>query len=185
MWNRPRTTNSVFITFDDGPHPSITPWVLDELDKVNAKATFFVVGENAEAYPEVMSEIVSRGHSIGNHTYRHVKGWGMNAEDYLSEILACEEVIKDERLFRPPYGRINFKAIKLLKNYKIIMWDVLSKDYLPGLKTARALNRIKKNTEKGSIVVFHDSEKAEKNLKFLLPKYLQFLSNKGVNMQKL
>ena len=175
----------MYVTFDDGPHPQITPWVLDQLDRYHAKATFFVVGDNAERYPELIEEISHRGHAIGNHTQHHVKGFGMTADAYIQEIELCNQFIPERRLFRPPYGRINIASIKLLGEYKIIMWDVLSRDYLKRLDIKSALQRIKKNTVSGSIAVFHDSEKAEKNMKLLLPEYLAFLKDEGYKMEKL
>jgi peptidoglycan/xylan/chitin deacetylase (PgdA/CDA1 family) len=185
IWNKTREDKMVYLTFDDGPHPTITPWVLKELDKVNAKATFFVVGENALKFPETMDLIRSKGHTIGNHTQHHIKGWNVSAKEYIEDILACEESIGVNGLFRPPYGRINFKSISLLKSYDIVMWDLLSKDYLPGLDTAKSLKRMKKKTNGGTIAVFHDSAKAETNLKVMLPEYLQFLNQSGYAMNSL
>ncbi len=185
VWNKSREERSIYVTFDDGPHPLITPWVLNELDKVNAKATFFVVGDNVRKYPDVIQEIKERGHSIGNHTQHHAKGWGMAKEEYLKEIEACKEEIKEERLFRPPYGRINFNAISDLTQYDIVMWDLLSLDYKPRLDTNKSLNRMKRKTNEGTIVVFHDSEKAEKNLKMMLPNYLRFVRDQGFEMKAL
>lgn len=175
----------MYLTFDDGPHPHITPWVLDQLDDFGAKGTFFVVGENAEKYPELIQEISRRGHSIGNHTQHHVKGFGMKDVAYIEEIYLCDKHIPEKRLFRPPYGRINFKSINQLAEYEIVMWDVLSRDYLKRLDTHEAQRRIRNKTVAGSIAVFHDSEKAEKNLKMLLPDYLSFLKDQGYKMDKL
>ena len=176
----------MYLTFDDGPHPEITKWVMNELQKVNAKGTFFVVGENAERYPKIISEVISRGHQLGNHTYHHIKGWQKSEEEYIKEIEQCASHIPNTGLFRPPYGQINFKAIpKINENYEVIMWDVLTKDYLPRLHKKRALRRIKRLTKPGSIIVFHDSEKAEKNLKALLPPYLGFLKDNRYRMDVL
>ncbi len=185
VWRKPGGDNSVYLTFDDGPHPEITPWVLDQLDRVGAKGTFFVVGDNAQKYPELIQEIQSRGHAIGNHTQHHVKGFGMTDAAYIEEIRMCDKHIPEQRLFRPPYGRINIKSIKQLGAYDIVMWDVLSRDYQKRLDINEAQRRIRNKTVAGSIAVFHDSEKAEKNLKMLLPDYLSFLKDKGYKMDKL
>ena len=185
-WRRSEDTKVVYLTFDDGPHPDITRWVIQELDKVGAKASFFVVGENAQTYPDVLSELEKNGHSIGNHTYHHLKGWGISTAAYIQDIEQCNDVIHEKRLFRPPFGRINFGAIKpLSKEFEIVMWDVLTKDYLKGLNTKKAQKRIQRATKTGSIIVFHDSIKANLNLKVLLPDYLQFLAKEGYEMRAL
>lgn len=184
-WRRKIDEKVVYLTFDDGPHPQITPWVMEQLDKYNAKGTFFVVGENAERYPEIIQQLKQNGHVVGNHTYHHVKGWGMSADAYLDEIEMCEKVIRTNRLFRPPYGRINLKAIERLRNYEIIMWDVLTKDFVPQLDLKKAQKTIRKNTVNGSIAVFHDSEKSEKNMKILLTEYLAFLHDNDFEMRAL
>ena len=185
-WRRAVNEHIVYLTFDDGPHPEITPWVMDELEKVGANGTFFVVGDNAVNHPEIVSELRERKHGIANHTFHHVKGWRMNDQKYLKEIDACDEVVGNPGLFRPPFGQINFKAIPvILQKKEIIMWDVLTKDYLPRLNSKRALARIKRQTRPGSIIVFHDSEKAETNLKAMLPAYLEFLKDEGYQMKVL
>jgi peptidoglycan/xylan/chitin deacetylase (PgdA/CDA1 family) len=185
-WRRKVDEKIVYLTFDDGPHPTITPWVMDELDNVGAKGTFFVVGDNAVKYPAIVSEIKARNQKLANHTQHHTKGWKVSKDAYLQEVQWGNESIGGGNLFRPPYGQINFKAIKSLKrNYEIIMWDILTKDYLPRLNTKSAQKRIQKATRPGSIVVFHDSEKAVNNLKILLPEYLQFLKQEGYQMKTL
>jgi peptidoglycan/xylan/chitin deacetylase (PgdA/CDA1 family) len=185
-WTREVADKEVFLTFDDGPHPQITPWVMAELDKVGAKATFFVVGENAEKYFSIVDEMQKSGHRVGNHTHRHIKGWRVSAKKYLEDIADCEDYLTDNTLFRPPYGQINFGAIPTIKkNYEIIMWDVLTKDYLPRLNVKRALKRIKRATKPGSVIVFHDSVKAETNLKAMLPDYLKFLEEEGYKISVL
>ena len=177
------------MTFDDGPHPTITPWVMDELAKVGAKATFFAVGDNVLKFPQIAEQVVANGHRLENHTMHHVKGWRMNEKEYLDEIQQCADVLKSDvenKLFRPPFGQINLKAIdQINENYEVIMWDVLTKDYLKGLDVNQAQKRIQKDTVCGSIVVFHDSKKAEENLRALLPKYLQFLKSEGYRMEVL
>ena len=184
-WRIPNEESAVYITFDDGPQERITPWVLDELATYDAKATFFMVGENAESHPELVQRVVSEGHAIGNHTYHHLKGWGADTEDYLHDIDKCKKVIPPTSLFRPPYGRITSKSIDLLKEYNIIMWDVLSRDYKAGLNQEKALERVIDQTSAGSIIVFHDSLKAEHNLKYILPKYLRFLNQHKFKMKAL
>lgn len=144
-----------------------------------AKASFFVVGENAQRHPLIIDNIIKAGHSIGNHTQHHLKGWSVEAKEYLDDIEKCNEYIPHTDLFRPPYGRINTKAIAQLGNYKIVMWDNLSRDYKSGLNKSWSLKRLIRNTVPGSVVVFHDSSKAEENLRYLLPKYLEYLKNKG------
>lgn len=188
-WRRAVTDKIVYLTFDDGPHPAITPWVMDELEKVGARGTFFAVGDNIRKFPEVRDEVYKRGHRMENHTMHHVKGWQLSKDEYLMDVQRFTDFVTDDfgfGLFRPPFGQINFSAISQLKlNYEIIMWDVLTKDYLPQLNTYKAQKRIQKATRSGSIIVFHDSEKAEKNLKILLPEYLQFLRAEGYKMEVL
>lgn len=185
-WRREVSDKIIYLTFDDGPHPEITPWVLAELAKVEAKGTFFVVGQNVERYPHVITDTERQGHRIGNHTYTHPKGWGMTKRAYLAEIQACDASKPGMALFRPPYGQINFKAKQdIMLTHEVIMWDVLTRDFLTGINTTRALSRIKRQTHNGSIIVFHDSEKAEKNLKTILPAYLQFLKKEGYKMHAL
>jgi peptidoglycan/xylan/chitin deacetylase (PgdA/CDA1 family) len=141
------------------------------------------VGDNVVKYPEVVSLIHENGHALGNHTMNHVKGWQLKNEDYLENVSRCHQVL-ESNLFRPPYGRVKWSQVKLLKpNYKVVMWSLLSLDYLKGLNVEKSLNELKKQTKSGSIVVFHDSDKAEQNLKDLLPPYLQFLNDNGFNCQ--
>lgn len=178
-WEKKTDSNIVFLTFDDGPNPEITPWVINELQKYNFQATFFCVGQNLKKYPEVVFEIEQNGHSIGNHTMNHIKGWNHSLKDYEKNIMDFDFLLETP-LFRPPYGRITIKQIKHLKHkFQIIMWSLLSCDYLPNLNIQKSLNNLKKHTEAGSIIVFHDSLKAEKNLKILLPLYLEFLNENG------
>ncbi|MFT4754854.1 MAG: peptidoglycan/xylan/chitin deacetylase (PgdA/CDA1 family) [Salibacteraceae bacterium] len=173
IWEIQPVNNEVFLTFDDGPHPTITPWVLSELKKYNMKGTFFLVGENAKKYPEVVKQIIAEGHHIGNHTFNHLNGWTHSAFKYYRNTLKCDSFI-DSPLFRPPYGRITrSQHRKLSKRYKIIMWSVLSGDYDRSISPERISEGVLKNTVPGSVIVFHDSEKAEKNLKHSLPTVLE------------
>lgn len=188
VWSIPNDEKKVFLTFDDGPTPEITEWVLIQLKKYNFKATFFCIGNNIEKYPELFNQLITEGHAIGNHTYNHVKGWNTQNKTYNKEVEMCEEVIqklsfinRQSKLFRPPYGKIKpLQSRKLRKlGYKIIMWDVLSADYKQTITKEKCLENVLKNVESGSIIVFHDSIKAFSNLEFVLPKTLQFLSENG------
>ncbi len=175
----------VYFTFDDGPHPEITPWVLSELAKYNAKATFFMVGANIEKYPETFEKVTKSGNAIGNHTFNHLNGWKTKDENYFDNINKCKEFI-ESNLFRPPYGRIKSKQAKhILNEFKVIMWDRLSRDYDINLNIDESLRAMKKLPSNGSIFVFHDSEKAFKNLKILLPELLNFYSLNGYKFEKL
>ncbi|MCK9481020.1 MAG: polysaccharide deacetylase family protein [Bacteroidia bacterium] len=175
-WRRTVSGQEVFLTFDDGPHLSITPWVLEQLRKYNFKATFFCVGDNVNKYPEIYAQILNEGHRVGNHTYNHLKGWKTECDEYITNIAKCRALV-NSNLFRPPYGRITKSQTQLLhKEYEIIMWSLLTGDFYPNLNVAKALKILTKKTIPGHIVVFHDSLKAEKNLRALLPNYLSFLN---------
>lgn len=198
----------VYLTFDDGPIPEITTWVLKKLSEYNAKATFFCVGENVKKHPRIFQKIITDRHSVGNHTHNHLNGWRTNKEEYLNNIEKAEasfqssvgslqpsnsglrssnetQTIKNNRLstnlFRPPYGKIKTnQANKIIKKgYDIVMWDVLSGDFDLSLSKEKCLKNVLKNTNSGSIVVFHDSEKAFKNLEYVLPKTLAYFTEKG------
>ena len=184
VWNKPND-GAIYITFDDGPHPTITPWVLDELDKHNAKATFFMVGENVERYGPTADLVRKRGHAIGNHSYNHLKGWSNRSKKYYQNIEKADK-LTSETLFRPPYGQIRPSQIRFLKKkYTIVMWSVLSRDYLGNLDCKKALRRICRQTKPGSIIVFHDSEKAENQLRQMLPPYLEYCKKQGFEMKAL
>jgi len=156
IWTIPNEENRVFLTFDDGPDPEITPWVLDTLGKYDAKATFFCLGKNVEKYPDLFERIKREGHAVGNHTYSHLDGWKTRNREYFEDIDRADKLIGSP-LFRPPYGRIKPSQIKILKErYKIVMWDLLSGDFDSKMTTEECINKVKKYTGKGSIVVFHD-----------------------------
>jgi peptidoglycan/xylan/chitin deacetylase (PgdA/CDA1 family) len=184
IWSIPNTENKIFLTFDDGPTPEITEWVLEELKKHQIKATFFCIGKNIKSHPSLFSRIQDEGHSIGNHTYNHLRGWNTSTEDYLENIALCESEIRNlnSKIFRPPYGKIKKSQSKELRQlgYKIIMWDVLSADFDQTITPEKCLENVLNNVESGSIIVFHDSVKAYKNLKYTLPRALQILKEKGV-----
>ncbi len=181
-----KLSKTIYLTFDDGPTPEITNWILDQLAQYDAKATFFCIGRNVEHYPELYSNILSTSHSVGNHTYSHLKGWKTNTNEYLNDIELAKNYI-DSKLFRPPYGRIKMQQInKLIKQgYRLFMWDVLSEDYNQNKTPEQCLNYVLKYTTNGSIIVFHDSVKAFKNLKEILPKILKIYTEKGYNFCKL
>ena len=185
VWNKDRSSPSVFLTFDDGPTPEITPFVLNELDRYDAKATFFVIGKNAEAHPFLVQEIIDRGHSIGNHTYSHLNGWKTKDEDYFSDVERCDKLVGSD-LFRPPYGRISISQARHLSDgHEVIMWDVLSGDFDTKIDANRCVANVVNNTSNGSIIVFHDSKKAEPRLRGSLPIVIKELSDRGFRLSAL
>ncbi|CAM1351998.1 polysaccharide deacetylase family protein [Tenacibaculum crassostreae] len=172
----------IYVTFDDGPIPEVTEFVLDQLKEYNAKATFFCIGDNVRKYPAIFSRIVSEGHTVGNHTFNHLNGWKTSNDTYFENTNKCEKLLNQKtKLFRPPYGRIKKSQAKhlLAKGYKIIMWDVLSADFDTNISKEKCLQNVVKNTKKGSIIVFHDSIKASDKLYYALPKVLKEFSEKG------
>jgi peptidoglycan/xylan/chitin deacetylase (PgdA/CDA1 family) len=190
VWSLPNSKKIVYLTFDDGPTPKITDFVLSELSKFTAKATFFCIGANIKKHPNLFAEILADGHQIGNHTFNHLNGWQTNNEDYLENVLLCEneiEKISNNRykLFRAPYGKIrSFQAnILLKKGYKIIMWDVLSADFDTSISREKCLKNVIDNVQYGSIIVFHDSVKAFPNLEYTLPKALAILKDRGFSFE--
>lgn len=184
-WKVKTIKKVVYFTFDDGPHPDITPWVLEQLAVYNAKATFFMVGENILKYHEIFEQVKNHGHQIGNHTFNHLKGWKTNNDIYFQNMQQCQELTKTN-LFRPPYGRIkNSQAKQISKTHQIIMWNKLSRDYEVNLNIQDCLKAMKKLPANGSIFVFHDSEKAFKNLQVLLPQLLAFYKNEGYEFESL
>lgn len=179
VWQIPTNENAIYLTFDDGPTPDITDWVIDQLAAYNAKATFFLIGNNVQQHPQIYQRLVAAGHSIGNHCYNHEKGWVTNNEDYFKSVAQTNYLIQSP-LFRPPYGRIKKSQVKeLSKQYNIIMWDVLSHDYDKRLSPEECAQNVLNNVKPGSIIVFHDSVKAWPNLKESLPAVLKGLSERG------
>lgn len=184
VWSLTTENNVVYLTFDDGPHPTITPWVLDQLREYDAKATFFCIGNNVEKYPDVYQKIISEGHGVGNHTYHHLNGWKTDDKKYIEDVLKAGQFIKSN-LFRPPYGRIKASQAKKIadalasNNGQIIMWDILSADFDSSFSPEQCLQHVLDNVSEGSIIVFHDSEKAFNNLKSILPKTLKSLFEEG------
>jgi peptidoglycan/xylan/chitin deacetylase (PgdA/CDA1 family) len=185
IWDLPSDEKTVYLTFDDGPHPTVTPWVLEELKKYNAAATFFCIGNNVEKHPGVYQKILSEGHAVANHTFNHVNGWHTPKEKYLEEVEATAALV-ESNLFRPPYGRIKTKQAKLISPaYKIVMWDVLSGDFDPLFSPKQCLDNVLDHVGPGSIIVFHDSEKAFPNLRYALPGALEFLTVNGYMLKKI
>jgi peptidoglycan-N-acetylglucosamine deacetylase len=189
IWNYGRNEPAVYLSFDDGPHPEITPWVLAELKKYNAKATFFCIGKNVDAYPAIYKQIKEEGHSVGNHTYGHLNAWKTPAHQYEKDIKDAAVIIESD-LFRPPYGRILHKNIPGIKralgnDAKIIMWDVLSGDFDKNFSGEQCLHHVIKNTVAGSVIVFHDSVKAYDNLVYALPLVLENFKSKGYELRKI
>jgi peptidoglycan-N-acetylglucosamine deacetylase len=189
VWDVSNSENKIYLTFDDGPTPEITEWVLEELKKFNAKATFFCIGNNIEKYTDVFEKVASNGHSIGNHTFNHLNGWKTSIKEYLDNTKLCEDSMSNlkSKLFRPPYGKIKLSQSKKLRQlgYKIIMWDVLSADFDTSISKEKCLDNVIKNTKSGSIIVFHDSVKAFPNLEYTLPKALKYWAAKGFVFERL
>ncbi len=194
-WKVAVSEKKIFLTFDDGPIPGPTEFVLEILNKFNARATFFCIGENVRKHPEMLTKIVNQGNVIGNHTFNHLKGWNYSTQEYVNNVALCENQLSSvgipppaqgiQPLFRPPYGRIKRSQIHALNNYRIIMWDVLTHDYLKSYSPEKCLTGSIKATREGSIVVFHDSIKAERNMKYALPRYIDHFSEKGFSFETL
>lgn len=207
VWDIPNNEKKVFLTFDDGPTPEITEWTLEQLRKHDSKATFFCIGNNIEKHPEIFQKVIHQGHAIGNHTFNHLKGWKTDNDTYIENVALCNLQIAEGRkkkaeksddlksencvlhanLFRPPYGKIKPSQSKVLRKlgYKMIMWDIISFDFDQKISKEKCLDNVLKNIQSGSIIVFHDSVKAEKNLKYALPKTLEFLKEKGFRCEKI
>lgn len=219
IWNIDTKKQELYLTFDDGPTPEITPWVLQQLKAHNAKATFFCIGSNVEKHPEIFKSIIENGHSIGNHTHNHLKGWKHKTKGYIEDVKKAQHILDKfhtstrfdstqrtkltgtvnenseivnlkssiKNLFRPPYGKFKTKQAKELQKlgYDIVMWDVLSFDWDASVSEEECSNNILNSTKNGSIIVLHDSLKAERNLKYVLPKVLEYYSHKGLNFKAL
>ncbi len=184
-WHWPVKDQRLFLTFDDGPDPEITPWVLEQLDRYGFKATFFLIGEMIEQNPQLVELILARGHSIGNHTYDHPNGWETDTGTYLQNFRRSEE-LQATTLFRPPYGRLTRKqAQSILKSHRIIMWDLISADFDTAIDGERCYQNLRQRLRPGSIVVFHDSQKAFPRLKVALPKTLARMKELGLHSDAL
>jgi peptidoglycan/xylan/chitin deacetylase (PgdA/CDA1 family) len=183
IWNLPSDSKVVYLTFDDGPTPEVTEEVLQILENYQAKATFFCIGKNIEQHPELFKLVQTKAHHIGSHSYSHLNGWKSNAADFLNDYHKGRELAQSN-LFRPPYGRLLLKPLQIIqKQDKVIMWDILSKDYNESLTPETVLNNILRNIKPGAIIVFHDSEKAKKNVLAVLPQLLQNLKQQGYAME--
>lgn len=184
-WKIPVEGKKIFLTFDDGPIPEATPWVVDQLAAFDAKATFFSVGENIVKHPDVHQMVLDNGHSIGNHTFNHLNGWQSENVDYFRNVRHCARVAKT-LLFRPPYGKLKPKQAEFLqRHYRIVMWDVLSGDFDQSISSEQCLKNVLSNAKSGSIVVFHDSLKALDKLTYALPRVLEHFADLGYQFGKL
>lgn len=191
-WSIPTDKKELYLTFDDGPIPNLTPYVLNQLDIYGAKATFFCVGDNIRKHPEIAASIISKGHLIGNHTFNHLKGWNSSFKNYIENVEKCELYIDEVqqpqpiKLFRPPHGQLTWKLSRGLKrSHKVVMWDVLAYDFDPTHTSQKSLKQTISSTSTGSIIVFHDNYKAEEKLKYMLPRYLEHFSENGYSFKKL
>ncbi|AKD05741.1 polysaccharide deacetylase [Pontibacter korlensis] len=190
-WHREVQGKVLYLTFDDGPIPEITPWVLEQLAEYKAKATFFCVGENVAKHQEVAQAVLAQGHLLANHTYNHLKGWQTSLPQYVANTAKCQEELEKlqpsaPKLFRPPYGRISGKQGQALRQtYELIMWDVLTNDYDQSLAPEVCLQQSIKSTQGGSIIVFHDSLKAQRNMMHALPRYLEHFTRLGYTFETL
>ncbi|MXV50871.1 polysaccharide deacetylase family protein [Pedobacter sp. HMF7647] len=179
VWHKSREYKTIYLTFDDGPIPVVTPFVLKTLKKFNIKATFFCIGDNIRKHPEIFQAVINDGHRVGNHTFNHLRGWDTEDSVYLANVEQCNELTGSD-LFRPPHGRAKKSQLSILKeDYSVIMWDVLSGDFDSQLNPEKCLKNVLSNTENGSIVVFHDSLKAFPRLEYALPKALEQWVDQG------
>jgi peptidoglycan-N-acetylglucosamine deacetylase len=187
-WRVPARENEIYLTFDDGPVPGVTEFVLETLHACNVVATFFCIGDNVRKHPHIYQKLWHAGHKIGNHTFHHLNGWRTSCKLYVDDIAACDAALMDHKpaelrfgrkVFRPPYGKITPSQIRALNDYAIVMWDVLSMDFNRHLSPERALKNTIRCTRRGSIVVFHDSYKAERSLLYSLPRYVDHFLSAG------
>lgn len=183
IWDLPNKENNVYLTFDDGPHPEITLWVLVQLKKYNAKATFFCLGENAEKYPEIVQQVLNEGHAIGNHSYSHLNGWKTDNKIYLEDVEKCTKLLMRNSnngfYFRPPYGKIKNTQIKNIKS-QIINWTLMPGDFDQTITSQKCYSNLTKKIKSGDIICLHDNEKSWKHLQYCLPKFLEFCKEKNI-----
>ena len=184
-WKKQTNSKKIWLTFDDGPDPDVTPWLLSCLKNERVKATFFLIGRDMEKFPEIVKLIENEGHVIGNHSYSHKNGWITNNNDYLEDVMRCQKLMPENKLYRPPYGKLSFNQINTLKKqYKLILWDVLSMDF-----NTPSISKIKKNVlnnvENGSIIVFHNNKKSFNVLKESLKNIIRELQKKGFQFSNL
>jgi peptidoglycan-N-acetylglucosamine deacetylase len=192
-WRREEQGRVLYLTFDDGPIPDVTPWVLEQLENHGAKATFFAVGDNLEKHPAIAAQVLAQGHLLANHTHNHLRGWETALPRYLQNVAQCQQTLEQLRpetgqrkLFRPPYGRITTRqAAALRPDYELVMWDVLTNDYDRSLKPENCLRQAIRCTQSGSIIVFHDSLKAQRNMQYALPRFLDHFTAQGYTFRTL
>ena len=184
-WRIPSDERCVYLTFDDGPIPQVTPWVLNTLDQYGVKATFFMVGDNVRKHPDVFRMVVERGHAVGNHTFHHIQGIRYSTRGYLADVELAARLIPGN-LFRPPHGHMRFpQLLRLRKTHRIVMWDVVTRDYSPHLSPQQVLANVKRYTRNGSILVFHDSLTAERNMRWAMPRAIEWLLQEGYRFKRI
>ncbi|MCM1109760.1 MAG: polysaccharide deacetylase family protein [Clostridium sp.] len=183
LWRLKKKKRKVaYLTFDDGPIPEVTPWVLDTLDRYGVKATFFMVGDNVARNPELFEDIRRRGHSYGNHTMHHTPGFRVTSHTYMRDITEADSLI-DSPLFRPPHGLMRWSQARIIKrHYNIVMYDIVTRDYNPALDGERVFRNVRRYARNGSVIVFHDSLKAERNMRYALPRAIEWLLSEGYEL---
>ncbi len=185
IWRMNTTARKIYLTFDDGPVPEVTPWVLDVLKEAFIKATFFCVGENVVRHPEIYERILRENHSVGNHTHHHLNGWKTPFQTYIDNVQQCAQYVTSS-LFRPPYGRMRKDQRQLIEtHFTIVMWDVISGDFDERLSPEKCLKNVVSCVRNGSIILFHDSYKAQKNMQYTLPRFISFAKSQGYEFEKL
>ena len=179
-WTKKTSANEIWLTFDDGPDPLATPWILKTLKEKEIKATFFLIGKNMKKFPDLVEKIINEGHSIGNHSYSHMNGWKNKTTNYINDINKCQELMPKNFLFRPPYGKLTSCQIKKLKKiYNIILWDIMPYDFKKNIKANQIKKNILQNIKKGSIIVLHNNQKSYKNLKPILSEVIDIIKDTG------
>lgn len=190
LWHLPDDEKVLYLTFDDGPTPEITDWVLNCLNNYNAKATFFCIGKNIDNHPQIFNKVIAKGHAVGNHTYNHLKGWKTRSKLYLSDVAKTQDLIQEKsasKLFRPPYGKFKSSQARKLLNlgYTIVLWEVLSYDWDQSVSPDKCFNNVISKARNGSIIVMHDSVKAANNLMYALPRILKHFTQQGYKFKAL
>ena len=179
-WTKQTSANEIWLTFDDGPDPLATPWILKTLQEKEIKATFFLIGEKMEEFPDLVQQIIKEGHSIGNHSYSHMNGWKNKTKNYINDIKKCQKLMPKNFLFRPPYGKITSCQIKKLKKtYNIILWDIMAYDFKKNIKAYQIKKNILQNIKKGSIIVLHNNQKSYNNLNPILSEVIDSIKDAG------
>ncbi len=185
LWNKSRKKPYVYFTFDDGPIPEITPWVLDTLKSYDMHGTFFCVGDNVRKHSKIYNRLIAEGHSVGNHSYSHKSGWGSDVDKYLDDVELCGSFVQSD-LYRPPYGRLKPQQAEAIRHqYQIVMWDILSGDFDPNITAEQCYQNVIQNLKPGSIVVFHDNVKSFDTLKEVLPRVIEYCQSKGLSSKAL